>query len=56
MSEYRGKCAACGNEVRGSCVREVSHCWEPVRSGGGANAAQGPDKTYSGRVMHTRCA
>ena len=55
MSEFRGSCAVCGQEVRGACARELSHAWELERSGGGAHAVQGPEKEHTGRVMHLMC-
>ena len=55
MSDYRGQCVACGQEVRGSAVRELVCAWEAERSQGGANKVQGPGKRYSGRVMHPAC-
>ena len=52
---YRGNCAWCGKEVWANrCVKEVT-AWESERAQGGANSLQGPNKRYSGRIMHTAC-
>lgn len=55
MSDYRGLCARCSEPVRGACARELDHAWELERSGGGAHAVHGPDKRFTGRVMHPVC-
>ena len=52
---YQGVCAFCGREVRGHAARELSRAWEVARGQGGANAVQGPNKAYTGRVAHPVC-
>jgi len=52
---FRGNCVWCGKEVWARRIVQEVVCWEIERTAGGANAVHGPDKKYTGRIMHTHC-
>lgn len=52
---FRGYCVWCGKEVWARRVVQEVVCWEVERLGGGAHAIHGPDKKYTGNIMHSAC-